>query len=472
MQSLGSSPLSRRRYLSRAELAERHGARAEDVEEVRRFGADFGLTVTTVALDRRTVKLRGAPSAFEKAFGIQLAEYQHPRGTYRSHDTPLRVPAALASAIVGVFGLDTRPLLRPHFRRGTDPAAAGLPIPTVGAAYAFPSGADGTGVTVGLLEFGGGYATADLQQFFGGLTPPANPTVLAVGVDGATNAPAGDPNGDNGEVELDIEMVGALAPGAKIVVYFAPGGEQGFVDALTTAMHDTANAPAIVSISWGGPEPTWSQQGLDAFNQVAEDAAQLGVTVLAAAGDQGASDGEPPGTLAVDFPASSPNVVACGGTELTLNGTSIVSEVVWNELAEGDGATGGGVSQQFGLPSYQSGVHVPPAPNGSAGRGVPDVAGNADPVTGYAIVVDGQAAVVGGTSAVAPLYAALFARYVQSLGKPLGFVNPLLYAPAAAGTFRPITTGNNDGYSAGPGWNPCTGLGSPNGSALRTALQT
>jgi len=197
----------------------------------------------------------------------------------------------------------------------------------------------------------------------------------------------------------------------------------------------------------------------------------MGVTVLAAAGDDGSSDGSTNGSPEVDFPASSPFVVACGGTKLTISGTAIGNEQVWNELSSNEGATGGGVSELFALPTFQLSAKVPKAPNGFAGRGVPDVAGDADPETGYNVVVDGQSTVIGGTSAVAPLWAGLFALINQSLGTNVGYVNPLLYAAKAEATFHDITSGNNGSYSAGPGWDACTGLGTPNGTALLTALK-
>jgi kumamolisin len=208
------------------------------------------------------------------------------------------------------------------------------------------------------------------------------------------------------------------------------------------------------------------------LNSACEDAATMGITVLVAAGDDGATDGVTGGALTVDFPASSPYVVACGGTSLRLSGTTIESETVWNDLSSSEGATGGGVSESFALPSFQSSANVPKAPNGFVGRGVPDVAGDADPETGYNVVVDGQQSVIGGTSAVAPLWAGLFALINQSLGKNVGYVNSLLYSANEEATFHDITSGNNDGYSAGPGWDACTGLGSPNGAALLAALKS
>jgi kumamolisin len=197
----------------------------------------------------------------------------------------------------------------------------------------------------------------------------------------------------------------------------------------------------------------------------------MGVTVLAAAGDGGGSDGVAGGPLVVDFPASSPYVLACGGTTLILAGSTISSEVVWNDLATGEGATGGGVSESFRLPAYQTAPPVPPAPNGFSGRGVPDVAGNADPATGYSVSIDGTSAVYGGTSAVAPLWAALIARCNQAEGAPLGFLNPSLYRPPVALTCHDITSGTNEGYSAGPGWDACSGWGSPDGVRLLGALR-
>jgi kumamolisin len=293
--------------------------------------------------------------------------------------------------------------------------------------------------------------------------------LISVGVDGASNSPTGDPTTADGEVMLDIEVAGALAPGATIVVYFAPNTDQGFLDAITTAVHDATNRPTIVSISWGGPESTWTQQSLTNYDQAFADAATLGVTVTAASGDSGSSDGVADGKAHVDFPSSSPHVLGCGGTSLRGSDVTIASETAWND-SSGNGATGGGVSDVFALPSWQSGVGVPVSanPGGRVGRGIPDVAGDADPQTGYAIVVDGRSEVLGGTSAVAPLWAGLVALLNERRGSPLGFINAALYAHASA--LRDITQGTNGAYSAAPGWDPCTGLGSPNGSALETAL--
>jgi kumamolisin len=269
---------------------------------------------------------------------------------------------------------------------------------------------------------------------------------------------------------LDIEVAGAVAHGANIVVYFAPNTDQGFVDAITTAAHDTVNKPWIISISWGGPEDSWTPQAADAMLQAVTDAAAVGVTVTAAAGDNGSDDGVGDGKSHVDLPACLPPVLACGGTRLNTSHGAITSEVVWNETANNEGATGGGVSNTFPLPSYQASAGVPKQIDTAfVGRGVPDVSGDADPVTGYQVRVDGRNTVIGGTSAVAPLWAGLIALFNQSLGHPVGFAQPALYQIGTS-AFRDITSGNNGKYSAGPGWDPCTGLGSPNGTALLHAL--
>jgi kumamolisin len=300
--------------------------------------------------------------------------------------------------------------------------------------------------------------------------------VTTVRVDGGNNTPTGDPNGADAEVLLDLEVAGAIAPGAHLAVYFAPNTDQGFVDAVSTAVHDRQNAPSVISISWGGPESSWTAQAQQALDQAFADAASLGVTVCVACGDNGASDGVDDGSAHVDFPASSPHALACGGTRLESGGGTISTETVWNDA--GHGATGGGVSQTFPLPSWQKDAGVPASINsgGLVGRGVPDVAGDADPATGYQVDVDGQQAIIGGTSAVAPLWASLLALVNQQLGTPVGFLNPLLYSRlAGTDALRDITNGDNGtggspGYSAGTGWDACTGLGSPDGQALLAGL--
>ena len=474
--NFASNSLHQRRYLTRAEFARSHGATSHSVQRVRDFADQYNLKITQENLPARLIKLSGTVQSFHQAFGVDLHHYRDASRTFRCRSGPLTIPSDLQDIVQGVFGLDNRPQAKAHFRiRKPSPNVAHAATISysplqVAQAYNFPPNTDGTGQCIAILELGGGYNPSDLNNFFENLGVPL-PKVTAVSIDGAANSPTGDPNGADGEVELDIEVAGAIAPGAQIAAYFAPNTDQGFIDALSTAIHDAKLKPSIISISWGGPETSWTAQARVAFNSACEDAAAMGATVIVAAGDDGATDNSPDGSLTVDFPASSPNVLSCGGTRLSLSGNSISSEQVWNDLATSEGGTGGGVSQAFAIPDYQKTANVPKAPNGFAGRGVPDVAGNADPATGYTVLVDGKQAVIGGTSAVAPLWAALLARINQSLGSNVGFVNPLLYSASEQQSFRDITTGNNGSYPAGPGWDACTGLGSPNGTALLAALR-
>jgi kumamolisin len=287
-------------------------------------------------------------------------------------------------------------------------------------------------------------------------------------VDHGRNHPDG-PNGADGEVMLDIEVVGAVAPGATIAVYFAPNTDRGFIDAITMAVHDTTHRPSVLSISWGSPEVAWTQASVQAMDQAFQAAGAMGVSVYAASGDNGANDfpsgspGAQPGNHA-DFPASSPHVTGCGGTHITVSNNAITQEVVWND--PGGGSSGGGFSSLFPTPSWQSGVQ-------GGKRGVPDVSGDASPASGYQVRVDGQDMVIGGTSAVAPLWAGLTALLNQKLGRPLGFGNPGLYQlGASSGAFVDITQGNNNGFNAAPGWDPCTGLGRPDGAKLLAGLSS
>lgn len=468
--------------ITRAEYHQRHSADPVAIKLLRNFAKEVGLVVEGVEFDRRTVKLSGTIGAMQKAFGVALVERAIEGKSCRVREGGIHLPRELAGCVDAVLGLDNRPQAKPHFRvlgsrtgelgaggRGGGLArvrarAAGVsytPVQVAGL-YRFPEGASGAGQTIGILELGGGYRATDLAAYFQSLGQP-EPQVTAISVDQGKNSP-GNADGADGEVMLDIEVAAAVAPGAKIAVYFARNTDQGFVDALSTAVHDAANKPSVISISWGGPEADWTQQAMKALDAACQSAAALGITITAAAGDSGASDGA--AGKNVDFPASSPHVLACGGTRLAGSGTTITSEVVWNDLASGEGATGGGVSSVFALPGWQAKAGVPKPSAGAGGRGVPDVAGNADPETGYQVRVDGQTMVIGGTSAVAPLWAGLIAVNNRLNAQTAGFLQPRIYAAKAKSGFHDITSGNNGGFSAGPGWDACTGLGSPAGAKL------
>ncbi len=485
VEEMSVLPPALRTYITHDEFAAVHGADLSDVAQIEQFAKEYTLTVERVHIPSRTVLLSGRVAAINTAFGIELGDYQHRDFAYQGHEGPVRIPEYLAGVVAAVLGLDNRPQAKPHFRifhpelesthRAIPPVS--YTPDQVAQLYHFPTDVNCKDQCIGIIELGGGYSTANIDQYFTDLGLPL-PSVTAISVDGAVNQPTGNAGGPDGEVDLDIEVAASVAPGARIAVYFAPNTDAGFLNAIKAAVHDTTNKPSVISISWGGPEVSWSSQAMQAMNSALEDAAALGVTVCCAAGDNGSTDGVNDGNFHVDFPASAPYALACGGTRLIGSGSTISSETVWNDGTSG-GATGGGVSAFFPLPSWQANAHVPPSANPGArvGRGVPDVAGDADPATGYQVLVDGQQFAIGGTSAVAPLWAGLLALANHRVSHSAGFINPILYSmPSSDNAFRDITSGNNDPsltgdiYPAGPGWDACTGLGSPIGQNLIDAL--
>lgn len=319
--------------------------------------------------------------------------------------------------------------------------------------YGFPNDVDGTGQTVGIIELGGGYTVSDFHAYLTAIGVTKVPNVVDVSVNGGVNSPG--LVGDSVEVCLDLDIVAAIAPGANIRMYFAPNAfTYSFVAAVQAAVNDGCN---IISISWGAPELYWDSENRTALNNIFQQAANAGITIFCASGDNGASDGKP--GLNVDFPGSSPHGVSCGGTTVTSANGVITSETVWGNAT--NSATGGGISALFSKPSYQNTV---PLLNTYSFRGTPDIAANADPSTGYIVRVGPAYKVVGGTSAVSPLLSALTALVNQkrlSAGKPvLGFIQRPLYT-APLSVFRDITQGGNFGYQAAVGWDFTTGLGSP-----------
>ncbi|QXQ05643.1 S53 family peptidase [Sphingosinicellaceae bacterium] len=446
--------------------ATRHDEHRADFKAVADFAEARGLSIITEDAARRLVRISGPADKVQAAFGTTLSEYDDGGRQFRGRSGALKLPADVADRITAVLGLDTSPIATPKFRVNAKPKAASAFLPSaVGQAYGFEGGPTvGKGQCIGIIELGGGYLDSDTAAGFAAMKLPV-PKVTAIGVSGGANTP-GDPSGADGEVALDIQVAGGVAPGATIAVYFAPNTSQGFVDAISQAVHDQANKPSVISISWGSAEANWSQQAIAAMNAAFKDAATLGVTVCAASGDGLATDGETDGKAHVDFPASDPYVLGCGGTLLHASGGKRTTETVWNSNG---GGTGGGVSGSFVRPSYQAKVKIPSGGGASGGRGVPDVAGNADPNSGYLVVVAGKTEQIGGTSAVAPLWAGLIAAINASAASPVGFPHPRLYGDAAA--FHDITSGSNKvgtvGYRATKGWDPCTGLGSPDAPKLR-----
>jgi kumamolisin len=483
-------PLAKRTYLSREELGKTHGASAADLDLVEQFAQKHNLMVVHRNASERSVVLKGTVGDLLNAFPADVSMYHHSTGTYRGRRGEISVPKELQGIVTGVFGYDTRarhrsPARLKRFSAGGPGGDNGVASTQFAQRYHFPTtfqGAtlDGTGQTIAIIELGGGFQSSDLQVFFQEIGVPL-PDVSAISVDHAGNNPT-TPDSADGEVMLDIEVAGAVAPQAQFAVYFAPNdGDQGFIDAISAAVHDTERNPDVISISWGGPESSSDQQGINAFHEIFVAAAAAGVTVCVASGDHGTADLDAQdwdNQIHVDHPAVDDLVLGCGGTQINAKN----QDVVWNDgtpfdvnVAGGGGwASGGGVSEIFAVPSYQANAKIPVSiDNGKPGRGVPDIAMSA---TNYFTRVDSSEGASGGTSAVAPLMSALVALLNQAKKKNVGFLNPFLYANVAKGVVTDVTSGTNaitktvKGYKAGKGWDACTGLGTPNGTTILNNL--
>ena len=325
-------PAVRKGHLTYEELGDSYGAEQADLDKVAAFAQQHHLAVVESNAAKRTVKLSGTVKDFSEAFDVHLGHYERAASTYRGRTGPIRIPKELEGIIAGVFGLDNRPFAHPHFKAfkpRADAAAGqfnGLSPLQVAKLYGFPDG-DGSGQTIGIIELGGGFRPSDLQTYFSVIGVNPNPTVLVASVDHGANSPGADADL---EVGLDIEIAGAIAPKAKIVVYFAPStSDVSFGDAILDAVHDTANNPSVISISWGGPEDGATGQFIQDVNSALEDAQHLGITVLVASGDNGAADMGPAEwdhQAHVDFPSSSPLVLACGATRIDPSGTTLQGE--------------------------------------------------------------------------------------------------------------------------------------------------
>jgi kumamolisin len=502
------------RHMTHAEYAANHGADPDDLKAIEAFARQFHLRVQEVLPVERSVMLGGTAADYSQAFGVELRTHQFANGrAYRGREGTISIPAELEGIVRGVFGLDNRRVAWPHvrFTGGLTAATArrGGEFQTPGPIkayysnqlarlYNFPDGVNGAGQTIGIVELGGGFREHDLATYFkdAGVT---NPPQIVVGkvAGGATNAPdPHSPEQPDVEVLLDMEVVGAVAPGAKMVVYFVKdGSDQQCLRGVSAAVHDASANCSVISLSWGGPEfesgssalARTQKQFQDNLNDMLESAAHLGITVCVSSGDNASAcvpldDPDRPwdGHAHVSFPASSPFVLACGGTHVVDGSSNGLLEETWHP--ERNVGTGGGVSRYFGLPSYQEQVvsQLAVNPAGGAGRGVPDVSADSANESGYRVLVDGMSfpdqahdrPPIGGTSAAAPLWAGLIALLNQSLGTRLGFVNPLFYKlSASSGAFHDVTRGDNGDYEARTGWDACTGLGTPDGQKLLSALK-
>jgi kumamolisin len=450
---------------------------AADLRAVRRFASAARLTVTGTDPARRYVGVTGTADDVAAAFGTRLAYHDAETGfRYRAYSGPLTAPEEVAPILVGVFGLDNR--VERH-RRQPALSFTGVSLYSplqVAAAYGITGIGSAAGQTIAIVG-NIGYSPADMTTYFTYLGVPV-PTITPVSLSGVNNNPATPDT----ETTQDIQIAAAMAPGAAIAVYFSGAST---VDTFSAIVHDTVHHPDVISASVTQPEFETTAAEAAEVENVFLAAATIGVTVCVASGDNGAT-GDSASSFGVypdGFPSTCPHALSCGGTNLTINGSqigsaisapySITSEVVWNTAPY---ASSGGFSTLFSLPAWQasSGISL-------AGRGYPDVAAMA--AQGYDVCLNGGADEGTGTSAAAPAWAALIACINAYCGFDVGFVNPALYAlgttPPSGGTvYHDITSGNNTlpngflaaGYTAGTGWDACTGWGSPQGTRLADAL--
>ena len=469
IEELGRQPPAARRYLDRRTFVQAYGADRADLAAVASFAKQHDLEVVRSSEARRSVVLGGRVADMSRAFSTRFATYDSPHGVYRGRTGVVHLPKGLAPVVQAVLGLDDRPQAHPQIRAHADPARGpeAFTPNEIARLYRFPKRLDGSGQRIAIIELGGGYRVSELRRYFDHLGV-AMPKIKALSVDGVRNRPGVHAHADS-EVMLDIEVIGAIVPGAELLVYFAPLTDRGFIDAVLAAVFDERE-PSVLSISWGDAESNWSGQARQVMDQAFQAAALMGISVCCVSGDNGWTDGISGRRAHVDYPAASPYVLACGGTRLeVLDGERV--ERVWND-ANGS-ATGGGVSEYYPVPSWQLGARVPRSVNPSRhrGRGVPDVAGNADPDTGYRIRLNNaEFRALGGTSAVGPLWAALIAQMNERLGTRLGFLNPLLYEAIAPEGFNSVVKGSNGAYRARLHWDACTGHGTPDGERLLAAL--
>lgn len=458
--------------ISRRALAdERHKSLKKPIARLRKFARMHGLSVVRVDPTRCRVVLRGAAADIERAFATKLRDERIDDAHYRHPTRAPRLPEALGGIVHAVLGIDERP--RGNLRSMANGVAdAGLWPSDIARLYGMTAKGRGAGQCIAIVEPSGGYDPADLVAACAAMNVPV-PAVRTINVGSGRNNFGADAEADK-EVSLDIQVVAAVAPLASIAVYFTGSNEAELVDGLKQAVHDAATRPSVIVMTWGEPESFWPKAARMAMDAALADAVRLGITVVAAAGDDLASERVGDGKAHVDYPASSPYVLGCGGTSITLDaaGRAIAAETVWNT---GDRGTGGGISDVYPVPAFQTAAALPKSFNdGKVRRGVPDVAAAAAEENGYRIKLNGADTIASGTSAVAPLWAAFLALINEQRGETLGLVTPLLYRNAPL--LRPVTSGNNKGagskigYNAGPGWNACTGLGTPRGPELVAAL--
>lgn len=496
IRELASQLPASRKHLDAGKFLKVHGARREDMKAVERYAKENGLHVVESSRIKRSVVLSGSIGAFAQAFLVQFTNSEFLGETYRSFENGVHIPVSLQGSVQAILGLENRSLMSHHAFMHASANTHHVEPAEVAKAYSFPETATGKGQRISIIELGGGFYMDDIETYFRKQGAKKR-KITVIEIDGQRNDPSPkdtikkmlDAMGVSTsketssldrdeaikalwtiETTFDIELAGSFAPDAEIVVYFAPNNAQGKYHALTSALHNPDYPPTVLSCSWGAVEDDLTPDFVDALDQVFQDAALRGITVCFSSGDRG-DDCDKSGQPRVHFPASSPHVVSCGGTHW-VEPQSAKDEIVWTEsLPTAVAQSGGGVSKVFPQPDWQSAAEIEKKTQRN-GRGVPDVSGKADMAAGYGMIVGGYDVTMGGTSAAAPMWTGLFARLNEELQHNIGYATPLFYRTDFCDAFHDILEGNNGKYyRAEPGWDACTGLGTPHGTKLLAALR-
>jgi len=543
-----SSP-NYRQFITPQQFAANYGQTPAAVAQVVAYLQSQGFTVKNVHANNLLVTAQGTNAQIAAAFGTSVHAYSLLGVNYQAPASAAVLPASLSGIATGVTGLSTKPNYRTHSAVIPNTGAlagdvsnvpstiGGVPgqytVTDLAAKYnvnpLYAKGLTGAGRTIGIVTLAG-YNQSDAYTYWGALGLPVSAgRITDIPVDGGARAQDGPGSEGSGETTLDVEQSGGVAPGANMRVYIGPNAGSGFIDAFAMAVED--NLSDVISVSWGSPEI--ATDSLDAFHSIFLEAAAFGIPVIAAAGDAGAFDINRGYTypncttlLSVDHPAADPLVLAAGGTTLPntvqhrYGPVTVSTERAWgwdylkNYIVTNYGNSlyyasyytvggGGGVSVNFAVPSFQTGLagvqksagaqsllcsaaflgapgtgyyDLIDMPTGVAGRNVPDVSLNADPYSGYLVYQGGWGAGSGGTSFVAPQLNGILTLISSGLPGRIGPINPQLYAAfqkygyGVGSPFKAISSGDNEYYPAATTYNPATGLGSLDVNALAAAL--
>lgn len=471
-----------REYLTREEFRSLYSPPNASWDAVRSFASEYSLEIVDEHIYSGRLTIEGCVADCNRAFGIAIEERTDDRGTYVSYSGAIQIPAELEGVVCAITGIDNsdrevHQLANPTLT-SSETGKCWFPR-EVAEFYNFPDN-DGAGETIGILQLGGGYDPKDIETYFSmqGLATPEIEYIPEAQYIDTTDVPP-EERAYAVECAADLQIAGGIAPGASYVICFSESGHDDILKGIYSLLFESKKLPTVISVSYAIAEELVQGQVINLFQRAAKTAAALGVTICVASGDGGSATRDyakiwPPGINPhVNYPANSPYVLACGGTSLHAANGRIFAETVWNNGFQSVSATGGGVSTRTQLPIYQTWAGVPArAGNGAqTGRGIPDVAADADPLTAYKLVLGHKVVQnMGGTSCAAPLWAALIALINQRLRAKCGVIHPWLYALANTPAFRSIVLGYNGAYWAQPHWDACTGLGTPNGIELLRAL--